>query len=151
MLPIQLSPSYSIYMIGHTVLRAWQGHPIPPPSLPGGEGSSFPGCVTPDDMVSSKSVMGVTPGNFAVVIGCQVDEFTCTWSAECFVAESHLNYVIRITLFWTKQSKTLSMVLILFSWTLLTYQNWMYSLMRLLPCLLQSHQELASSIKCCTL
>ena len=30
------------------------------------------------------------PGDSGVVIGYQVDEFTCTWSAEQFVAHSHI-------------------------------------------------------------
>ena len=63
-----------------------ESHPIPPLSLYGGEGSSFPGLVPSDDMVDSESVMGIKPGDSGVVIGYQVDEFTCTWSAEWFVA-----------------------------------------------------------------
>ena len=34
--------------------------------------------------------MGVKPGDSGVVIGYQVDEFTHTWSAEQFVAHSHI-------------------------------------------------------------
>ena len=34
--------------------------------------------------------MGIKPGDSGVVIGYQVDEFTCTWSAEQFVAHSHI-------------------------------------------------------------
>ena len=37
-------------------------------------------------MVNSESVVGIKPGDSGVVIGYQVDEFTCTWSAEQFVA-----------------------------------------------------------------
>ena len=33
---IQLSPSHSFYMAGHTALGVWQSHLIPPPSLHGG-------------------------------------------------------------------------------------------------------------------
>ena len=55
-----------------------------------GKGSSFPGLVPSDDMVNSESVMGIKPGDSGVVIGYQVDEFTCTWSAEQFVAHSHI-------------------------------------------------------------
>ena len=65
-------------------------HPIHPPSLHGGEGSSFPGLVPSDDMVDCESVMGVKPCDSSVVIGYQVDEFTCTWSAEWFVAHSYI-------------------------------------------------------------
>ena len=67
-----------------------QSHSIPPPSLHDGEGSSFPGLVPSDDTVNSESVMGIKPGDSSVVIGYQVDEFTCTWSAERFVAHSHI-------------------------------------------------------------
>ena len=63
---------------------------MPPPSLHDGEGSSFPGLVPSDDAVNSESVMGIKPGDSSVVIGYQVDEFTHTWSAEWFVACSHI-------------------------------------------------------------
>ena len=46
--------------------------------------------VPSDDTVDSESVMGVKPGDSGVVIGYQVDEFTGTWSAEQFVAHSHI-------------------------------------------------------------
>ena len=65
-------------------------HPIPPPSLHDGEGSSFPGLVPSDDTVDSEPVMGIKPGDSGVVIGYQVDEFTHTWSAEWFVACFHI-------------------------------------------------------------
>ena len=55
-----------------------------------GEGSSFPGLVPSDDGVDSNSVMGIKPGDSGVVIGYQVDKFTRTWSAEQFVACSHI-------------------------------------------------------------
>ena len=54
------------------------------------EGSSFPGLVPSGDAVTSYSVMGIKPGDSGVVVGYQVDEFTCTWSAEWFVARSHI-------------------------------------------------------------
>ena len=54
------------------------------------EGSSFPGLVPSDDAANSESVMGIKPGDSGVVIGYQVDEFTHTWSAEQFVAHSHI-------------------------------------------------------------
>ena len=37
-------------------------------------------------MVKSKSVVGIKPGDFGVVIGYQIDEFNHTWSVECFIA-----------------------------------------------------------------
>ena len=73
------------YSLGGSV----RSHPIPPPSLHDGKGSSFPGLVPSDDTVDSESVMGIKPGDSSLVIGYQVDEFTCTWSAEWFIACSH--------------------------------------------------------------
>ena len=72
MLLIQLSSSYSINIMGHTDLGAQQSHLIPPPSIHGEEGSSFPGCVPLDDMVSSEYVVGIIPANSGVLIGYQV-------------------------------------------------------------------------------
>ena len=71
-----------VYSLGGSI----ESHLIPLPSLHDGEGSSFPGLVPSDDAVDSDSVMGIKPGDSGVVIGYQVDEFTCTWSAEQFVA-----------------------------------------------------------------
>ena len=85
-----LFPNHPIYMVGHTTLGDWQSQPIPLPSLHDGEGSSFPGLVPLDDTVDSESVMGIKPGDSSVVIVYQVDEFTCTWTAEQFVAHSHI-------------------------------------------------------------
>ena len=85
-----LFPSHPIYKVGHTALGTRQIHLIPLPFLHGGEGSSFPGLMPLDDMVNSESLMGIKPGDSGVVIGYQVDEFTCTWSAEQFVACSHI-------------------------------------------------------------
>ena len=67
-----------------------ESHLIPPPSLHDGEGSSFPGLVPSDDQGNSEFVIGIKPGDSGVVIGYQVDEFTCTWSAEQFVAHSYI-------------------------------------------------------------
>ena len=67
-----------------------ESHLIPLPSLHDWEGSSFPDLVPSDDVVDPDSVMGIKPGDSSVVIGYQVDEFTCTWSAEQFVACSHI-------------------------------------------------------------
>ena len=65
-------------------------HPISLHFLHDGEGFSFLGLVPSDDTVNSESVMGIKPGDSGVVIGYQVDEFTHTWSAECFVAHFHI-------------------------------------------------------------
>ena len=75
-----------VYSLGGSI----ESHLIPPPSLHDGEGSSFPGLVPSDDAVDSDSVMDIKPGDSGVVIGYQVHEFTCTWSAEQFVAHSHI-------------------------------------------------------------
>ena len=74
----------------YTLGGSTESHPIPLPSLHDGEVSSFPGLVPSDDVVDSESVMGIKPVDSSVVIGYQVDEFTCTWSAEQFVAHSHV-------------------------------------------------------------
>ena len=86
----QLSSSHSINMVAHTALEAWQSHLVPPSSLHGEEGFSFPGLVPPNDMVNSESVVAVKPGDSGVVIGNQIDEFTCTQSIEWFVAHSYI-------------------------------------------------------------
>ena len=67
-----------------------ESHPISSPSLLGGEGSSFPGLIPSDDTVNSESAVGIKPGDSGVLIGYQVDEFTCTWSSEQFVVHSHI-------------------------------------------------------------
>ena len=78
MLLSQLSSSHPNCMVGHTAFGAWQSHPIPHSSLHDQEGSSFPGLVPSDDTVDTESVVGIKPGDSGVVIGYQVDEFTCT-------------------------------------------------------------------------
>ena len=50
----------------------------------------FPGLVPSDDKVDLESAMGIKPGDSGVVIGYQVDELTHTWSADQFVAHSHI-------------------------------------------------------------
>ena len=77
-------------MVGHTALRAKQSCLIPPLSLHGGEGSSFPDSIPPNDTVESKSVEGVIPSNLGAIIRYQVDKFTGTWFAEHFIAQSHI-------------------------------------------------------------
>ena len=78
-------PFGGAYSLGGSV----ESHLIPLPSLHDGEGSS-PGLVPSDDTVDSESVKGVKPGDSSVVNGYQVGEFTRTWSAEQFVACSHI-------------------------------------------------------------
>ena len=115
---------------------------IPLPSLHCGEGSSFPGSAESNDTVNSESVVGVKPGNYCVVIGYQVDEFTCTWLAEHLITWSNIylgfmdkasnpfpSWTVRIVPFWTRQLSQLGMVLILTSRTLWTHQYWMHPLM----------------------
>ena len=79
-------PIGGVYSLGGCI----ESHPIPLPSLCDGEGSSFSGLVPSDDAADSDSLMAIKPGDSAVVIGYQVDEFTHTWSAEQFVACSHI-------------------------------------------------------------
>ena len=50
----------------------------------------FPGLVPSDDTFDFESVVGIKPSDSGMVIGYQVNEFTCTWSAEWFVAHSHI-------------------------------------------------------------
>ena len=67
-----------------------ENDPILPPSLHGGEGSSFPGLVPTNDTVDPELAVGIKPGDSGMVIGYQVDEFTHTGSAEWFVVCSHI-------------------------------------------------------------
>ena len=41
-------------------------------------------------MVNFKPIMGFKAGDSDVVIGYQVDEFTCTWLVKYFIAASHI-------------------------------------------------------------
>ena len=118
-----------------------ESHLILPPSLHGEEGSSFPGLVTPNDAVNSKSVVGMTPGDSSVVIGYQVHEFSYTWLAEHFVAHSYIypGFMGKVSSlthfplepgcedysFWTSQWQTLNRVWIQSSLTPSRHQNWM--------------------------
>ena len=78
-------------MVGHTAFGGLaESHPIPLSSLHCWEGSSFAGLVPSGDVVNSESGMGIKTGDSGVVIGYQVGEFTNTWSAEWFVAYSHI-------------------------------------------------------------
>ena len=58
MLLIQLLPSHSIYMVGHTALSTQQSYLILPPFQHCREGSSLSGCVPADDTVNSEYVVG---------------------------------------------------------------------------------------------
>ena len=87
------SATHSVFPTIWWGIQPWgsvESHPIPLPSLHDGEGSCFPGFVPSNDAVTSDPVMGIKPGDSGVVIGYQVDEFTCTWSAEWFVAHFHI-------------------------------------------------------------
>ena len=71
-------------MVVHTAVAAWQR--VTQCGWKGSFSASFP----PDDMVDSKSVVVIKHFASGVVIGYQVDEFTCTWLVGCFTACSHL-------------------------------------------------------------
>ena len=87
MLLIQL---LDMYGRAYRFMGLEESHLIHLPCLHCVEGSSFPGYASLDDMGNSKSVVGIKPGGSDVVIGYQVDEFTCTWSVECFFALSYI-------------------------------------------------------------
>ena len=53
-------------------------------------GPSFPGSVSPDETVNSKSAMGFKPDDLDLVTGYQVNEFTHTWSADCIIVQSQI-------------------------------------------------------------
>ena len=150
MLLIQLSLSHFINKVGCTTLGAQQSHSIPPPSPHGREGSSSQVLLHSLTWLT-ESVVGIKPGDYGVVIRYhQVDEFTYTWTSECFIAWSHIypgfmGKVSILTYFqlepghedyfiWTRQLKTLSMVLILSSCTPLMCYNCMHPLMSLMLC-----------------
>ena len=85
-----LFPNHPIYMVGHTALGAQQ-RVTQCLCLPYMMGRVFfSGLVPSNDTLDCESVMGIKPGDFSVVIGYQVDEFTHNWSAEWFVACSHI-------------------------------------------------------------
>ena len=67
-----------------------ESHLILPPFLHGREGSSFPGCFSPNNTVNSKSVVGIKLGDSFVLIGCQFDECTYNLSVECFIVWSYI-------------------------------------------------------------
>ena len=152
MLLIQLSPSHSINMLGHTALSiqhsvTWS---LCLPTWWGGV--FFSRLCFAQDIVDSAWLVGIKPDdsfNGSWVSGWwiylnlfkqSVLLLDHTWVRCLQLPTSNLNQGVRITPFWTKQSKTLSIVLILSSWALLAHQNWMHPSMRLMPCLFQSLQ-----------
>ena len=72
--------------MGHIYLGLTECHLSIQPSLHGGMGSSFPDLIPLDDTANSKSVAGIKLSDSGRVIEYQVDEFTCTQLAKCFVA-----------------------------------------------------------------
>ena len=91
-----------------------------------GASSSFAYSAPPKDTVGSKSMVGVKSGGSGVLIGYQVDGYTHSWSAEHFIAQSHiylgfagklatLTHIphkpgCAIIPLWTRQWRTLSIV-----------------------------------------
>ena len=51
-------------------------------------GSSFPGFIPPDYTV--ECVVDIKPGISDLLSGYQDDEFTCIWSGNHFIAQSHI-------------------------------------------------------------
>ena len=113
--------------------------------------SSFPGLVPSDDTVDSESVMGTKSGDSSVVIGFQVDEFTCTWSTEWFVAHSHIYPrftgkmsslthfpLVRIISFWIRLLLTLNKAWIPSTLIHSRHQKWTLPWMSLMSLNLQS-------------
>ena len=133
---LTVSQPFQLYGGAYRFWGLAESHLIPLPSPHGREGSSFQGNVPADDTGNSESVVGVKPGDSFEVIGYQVDEFTCTLSAEHLIAQSHIypgfmGKMSTLTYFplepgcedysiWTRYWRTLSMVLMLFSWNPLT-------------------------------
>ena len=77
-------------MVGHTDLGSLAESPDLPPSLHGGEGSYLPGSTPPNEIVNSKSVVGIKTGDSGVVSGYNTVEFTHTWLIKYFTARSHI-------------------------------------------------------------
>ena len=78
MLLNQLSCSHSSNMVGHTAVEVQQRvtQSLHLPFMLGR--IFFPGLVPPNDKIDSESVAGIQPSDYGMVIGYQVDEFTCT-------------------------------------------------------------------------
>ena len=86
----QLSCSHSNYMVGHTALGALQ-RVTPSLHLPCMVGRVFCSRFSSIQRHSQLwTVVGIKPGDSCVVIGNQVYEFTHIWSAEQFLAHSHI-------------------------------------------------------------
>ena len=54
---------FPLYVEAYSFWGFTESHPIPPPSLYGGEGSSVPGLVPSNDLVNSESVLGMKSGD----------------------------------------------------------------------------------------
>ena len=90
MLLIQLSPSHSICVIGHTALGLGRELPNPSTFLHGAEGSSVPCSAPSTDRSNSASLVGIKSGHSSVLIRYQVDECTHIWLAQYFITQSHI-------------------------------------------------------------
>ena len=120
----------------------------------GGEGSSFPCCVPPSDLLDSKSVVGIKPGDSGVEIGIWLINFSHLVSGTLLCSITHLSWfhgqdvnsnplptwarVWGLFLFWSSSQR-------LWTWSCFyphrlvsTHQNWIQPLMRLIPCHFQS-------------
>ena len=152
----QLSSGHLISLVGQTAFgaqqRATQSLLLP---LNGREWS-VQGLVLHYDTINSESVLSIKSGHCSVVIGYQIDAFSHTWSAECFIVWSHINpwftgklsavthVLLELTseyyFFQTKLSKTLSKVYIPSSQILSKLQICIHTLIGMMPLLLWSFQ-----------
>ena len=73
-------------MVGHTAFETQESYPILLPSVDGKEGHSFPGLVESDDKANLKALVGITLGDYSVVIRYKADKFTHTWLVKCSFA-----------------------------------------------------------------
>ena len=93
MLLLQLPPSFHLNAGEYRSGGSAKSQLISSPSLHGGDGSPFSDSVTPNYTTDSKCVVGVKPGGSGVVMEYQVDEFTCTWLAECLLHNHTFTFI----------------------------------------------------------
>ena len=151
----QLSSSHSNYMVGHTALGTWQRvtQSLYLPCMVG-SGLLFHVRFHLMTQLTQNLWFTIKPGDSGMVIGYQVDEFTCTWSAEQIIAHSHIHagFTSKVSSLihfplepGDKDYSFLDQAVADFKWAwipssliLLRHQNWTHSWMSLMPLHLQS-------------